>query len=170
MPAVAAAVLTDSSVPSVTSSQPTGSTASRVRARCAGVAGDLREDPERHGAEQGVRRHHRVVERVAAHEEAGAGHQRDPGRPPHDDQPGVAPGQPGPHSCHAGHGDMQDRHDAARQRRDAVQCAATTAPPAAWLGPDRNISASGMPSAVMIAVTMNSECIASTNASVCVCW
>ena len=39
MPAVAAAVLTDSSVPSVTSSQPTGSTVSRVRARCAGLPG-----------------------------------------------------------------------------------------------------------------------------------
>ena len=54
-------------------------------------------------------------------------------------------------------------------RRD--QCAATTAPPPAGvLGPDRSISASGIPAAVMIAVTMKSECIASTNASVWVCW
>ena len=39
MPAVAAAVFTESNVPRVTSSQPTGSTASSVRARCAGVPG-----------------------------------------------------------------------------------------------------------------------------------
>ena len=39
MPAVAVAVLTDSRVPSVTSSQPTGSTVSRTRARWAGLPG-----------------------------------------------------------------------------------------------------------------------------------
>ena len=39
MPATAVAVVTDSSVPRVTRTQPTGSTASSVRARSAGLPG-----------------------------------------------------------------------------------------------------------------------------------
>ena len=45
MPAVAAAVLTESSVPRVISSQPTGSTASNVRARWAGLPGICERPP-----------------------------------------------------------------------------------------------------------------------------
>ena len=69
---MAAAVYTDGGVPSMTASrrQHRGSVTT-------GRSADLRRRPGPR-AEQRVRRHARVVERVAAHEEAGAGHQRDP--------------------------------------------------------------------------------------------
>ena len=45
IPAAAAQVLTDSSVPSVISSQATGRTATRVRARCRGLPGICESAP-----------------------------------------------------------------------------------------------------------------------------
>ena len=100
MPATAVTVVTDSSVPSVTSTQPTGSTASSVRARGRRAARDLRERAQRDHAEQRVRGHGDVVEHVAAQVEGRAGDERDPRGAADDREPGIVSHQPGEWSHH----------------------------------------------------------------------